>query len=202
MACDAFVDPNRVKQWSEQFEVFFHIPDHSDIEETAVSVKMPELKHESCWGIAEGSLSYTAGSLHFRMPTFHGAAADVGCVFKGKYPGEDAFQITYHGPRCYALSPPPPTAFAPCQGSGSFEVLAEWSGGMQGRITLLNSAWSTGREVRVVFGPDSLLEGTENIDRIYNAGFKAADKAHGYLAFELHTNGKRLCGDVDANGKG
>ncbi|KAL1530161.1 hypothetical protein AB1Y20_001077 [Prymnesium parvum] len=199
--CAAYVDEERVKRWAEQFQVFFRIPDHSSSEETLVEVAMPTREIESCWGIVPESLLTHADGISFRLPSFKAGAIDVGCVVKGQYPGGDAFSIKYHGSHCFARPPPPPVNFATCHTEQAhFSVIAEWSGGMQGRVTLQDSMWVRHRVVQLSFGEGGLQAGAD-VDRCYNAEFSGANEANGILSFTLPEKGMRQCGATDATGK-
>eukprot|EP00966_Prymnesium_polylepis_P179823 4163445-Prymnesium_polylepis.1 len=199
--CSARVDETRVRKWSEQFEVFFHIPDHSNSVETRVDVMMPKRDVDNCWGIVPESMQTHSDGISFRLPKYKQGAIDVGCVMKGTFPGASAFKLAYRGPRCFADPPPPPANYAGCRDdSGKFATVAEWSGGMQGRVTLTDAMWAAGREIQLSFGPGSLLNDA-SVDRIYSAEAAAPMIAQGILPFQLHELGSRECGAVDDKGK-
>ena len=169
--CQASIVPNRGRQWDGGMELYFKVPDWWPNVLVQAAVGRGITGIDRCWHIREGSQPTLDihGMLSFELgPSGSATDADiVGCILNGHLEVDDTrdVAITYHGPHCYALPPPPPAGYEECPPSWKFEIESSWgaTGGWTARVLLHLADWAPNRAVRLVFPSDEPEDGDEGV---------------------------------------
>ena len=210
--CEAGVVPTRGRTWETGLEIYFHVPDWTPGALVKAAVGRDITGIDRCWNTREGSIPQfdnPSGELSFELGA-GGSARDanlIGCILNGKLASREDVIVTYHGPHCYSLPPPPPNGFEMCPPSWRFTIDSSWGGanGWTARVLMHARDWQPGRPVRLVFpsgsptgdkdGLQTAVLGTGlRIQEVYNA--KLLGSSSLVFDFALSEASPSSCGEA------
>ena len=212
-SCRAEVVDNRGRTWETGAELYFKVPDWAAGVLVQANVGPGITGIDQCWNILEGSRPSLdrGGVLSFELGAVAKGGRDpgvVGCILKGVL-GRKKHEITvdYHGPKCYALPPPPPVPFEECSADYRFTIDSNWGGdgGWTARVLLHHANWRSGKAVRVVFpwGGEgeqpgasftAVLGSSLKVKEVFNARVVGSSRVQ--IDFELSDASQSSCGEA------
>ena len=215
--CQASILETRGRTWDTGAEVYFKIPDWSPGAVVTSEVGSGITSIDQCWNIREGSKPHLQnGVLTFELGALSKGVRDpgvVGCILNGALlQKKHNVPVSYHGPHCFALPPPPPVTFEECSPDFRFTIESEWGGrgGWTARVLLHADSWRAGKPVRIIlpesFDEASHVAGTEGtailgtstrIQEVFNAKLKGSHRLS--FDFELSEASQSSCGEKADN---